>query len=183
MHECLWNGPSWPFGTTQTLNALANLLKNYQQDYVSEIYSFTFFARYTNSHYHFRRNGERVNWLDENLDPFTGIWLSRDILQQWGWRQDKGGFERGKDYNHSAYVDIIISKIWGLEPQKDGSLQIRPMIPPTWEYACIEHLQCLGHEISLYWDQTGTKYPYGKGFHVVRDENRAVKVARQMYTI
>ena len=27
-HECLWNGPSWPFATTQTLVALANLLNH-----------------------------------------------------------------------------------------------------------------------------------------------------------
>jgi len=35
-HECLWNGPSWPFATTQTLVALANLLNNYQQNYVGK---------------------------------------------------------------------------------------------------------------------------------------------------
>ena len=30
-HECLWNGPSWPYATSQTLVALANLFNNYQQ--------------------------------------------------------------------------------------------------------------------------------------------------------
>ena len=28
-HECQWNGPSWPFATTQTLKAMANFLNNY----------------------------------------------------------------------------------------------------------------------------------------------------------
>ena len=31
-HECLWNGPSWPFATTQTLVALANLLNGAPQN-------------------------------------------------------------------------------------------------------------------------------------------------------
>ncbi len=31
-HECLWNGPSWPFATSQTLKALANLLNDYKQN-------------------------------------------------------------------------------------------------------------------------------------------------------
>jgi hypothetical protein len=35
-HECLWNGPSWPFATSQTLTALANLLNNYKQAYVGK---------------------------------------------------------------------------------------------------------------------------------------------------
>ena len=28
-HECQWNGPSWPYATTQTLKGLSNLLNNY----------------------------------------------------------------------------------------------------------------------------------------------------------
>ena len=28
-HECQWNGPSWPFATTQTLKALSNFLNNF----------------------------------------------------------------------------------------------------------------------------------------------------------
>lgn len=31
-HECLWNGPAWPYATTQALVALANLLQNYSQE-------------------------------------------------------------------------------------------------------------------------------------------------------
>ena len=35
-HDCLWNGPSWPFATTQTLVALANLPNKYKQEYVTK---------------------------------------------------------------------------------------------------------------------------------------------------
>ncbi|MHC4735251.1 MAG: MGH1-like glycoside hydrolase domain-containing protein, partial [Planctomycetota bacterium] len=35
-HECQWNGPSWPFATTQVLVGLANLLNNYKQNAISK---------------------------------------------------------------------------------------------------------------------------------------------------
>lgn len=168
-HECLWNGPSWPFATTQTLHALANVLKDYAQDYVTEEDFFTLFARYTASHYRVREDGVRVNWLDENLDPFTGRWLSRDILADWGWRKDKGGYERGKDYNHSGYADLLIGRIFGIEPKQDGTVQIRPMIPKDWTFCCLDGLRCQGHEFTVCWDATGEKYHKGKGLHVWQD--------------
>ena len=34
-HSCLWNGPSWPYSTSLTLAALANLLNDYHQDIVT----------------------------------------------------------------------------------------------------------------------------------------------------
>jgi hypothetical protein len=35
-HECQWNGPPWPFSTSVTLTALANLLNEQRQDYISK---------------------------------------------------------------------------------------------------------------------------------------------------
>src|SRR5262245_45490083 len=32
---CVWSGNSWPYATTQTLKAMANLLQNYKQDFVT----------------------------------------------------------------------------------------------------------------------------------------------------
>ena len=33
-HDCLWNGPSWPYATSQTLTAMANLLNDEEQNVV-----------------------------------------------------------------------------------------------------------------------------------------------------
>src|SRR5262249_19079889 len=33
---CVWSGQSWPYATTQTLKAMANVLQNYQQDAVTK---------------------------------------------------------------------------------------------------------------------------------------------------
>lgn len=52
---------------------------------------------------HFRDDAElgRINWLDEDLDPDTGEWISRTILEANGWDKSNGGYERGKDYNRA----------------------------------------------------------------------------------
>ena len=34
--KCEWDGAVWPFATSQTLNALANVLRRYQQSYVTK---------------------------------------------------------------------------------------------------------------------------------------------------
>lgn len=169
-HECLWNGPSWPYATAQTLTAMANLLKNYTQDYVTEDDFYRIFSAYTHSHYRINEDGKKVNWLDENLDPYSGEWLSRKILKEWGWQEDKGGYERGKDYNHSAYADIVINKIFGIEPLENGAVQICPMLPEEWTYCRLQKVMCNGKEISIVFDQTGETCHSGKGFQVWCDE-------------
>jgi glycogen debranching enzyme len=48
-HECLWNGPSWPYATSQTLTAMANLLNNYKQTYISKADYLELLRTYTRS--------------------------------------------------------------------------------------------------------------------------------------
>lgn len=70
-------------------------------------------------------------WIDENLDPFTGAWISRTILRRWGWPAAKGGKERGKDYNHSTFVDLVITGLAGLRPRPSNDLLVvNPLVPP-----------------------------------------------------
>jgi glycogen debranching enzyme len=95
-HECQWNGPSWPYATSITLTALANLLNNYSQDYISRNDYFNLLTIYSNSHQLKQEDGKTVPWIDENLDPFTGDWISRSRLRKWKngtWSTDKGGVE------------------------------------------------------------------------------------------
>lgn len=47
---------------------------------------------------------------DENLNPFTGDWIARTRLIQRG----KKIPERGQDYNHSTFCDLVISGLVGL---------------------------------------------------------------------
>ena len=118
-HECQWNGPSWPMATSITLTALANLLNNYKQSYITNSDYLRLLLNYSREQKRHLSNGKLVPWIDENLDPYTGDWLSRTRLSTWEnghWSAEKGGAERGKDYNHSTFCDLIITGLIGIRP-------------------------------------------------------------------
>jgi predicted GH43/DUF377 family glycosyl hydrolase len=172
-HECQWNGPSWPFATTQTLVALANLLNNYKQDVIGKSDYFETLRIYTKSHRLKREDGQVVPWIDENLNPYTGDWLARTRLKTWKngtWDPHKGGKERGKDYNHSGYCDLIISGLVGLRPRADNIVVVNPLIPAdTWDWFCLDNVFYHGRMVTILWDRTGKKYNRGKGLRVFAD--------------
>jgi len=166
-HECLWNGPSWPYATSQTLVGLANLLNNYQQSYINREHYFKLLKNYTCSHYLAEAGDKVVPWIDENLDPYSGDWTSRSILKEMGWPIDKGGLERGKDYNHSSYCDLIISGLLGLRPRNDEIIEINPLVPENkWDYFCLDDIHYHTRKISIIYDRTGKYYNMGKGLQL-----------------
>ncbi|MGB2808254.1 MAG: glycosyl hydrolase family 65 protein [Sedimentisphaerales bacterium] len=169
-HECQWNGPSWPFATTQVLVGLANLLNNYKQNAISKSDYFETLKIYTKSHQLKRDDGRIVPWIDENLNPYTGDWISRTRLKNWRdgtWDAGKGGKERGKDYNHSSYCDLIISGLVGLRPRADDTIEVNPLVgADTWDWFCLDNVLYHGRIITILWDKTGKKYNKGKGLRV-----------------
>ena len=170
-HECLWNGPSWPFATCQTLMGMANLLANFDQQVVNRNDYLQLLQTYARSHVRQLPDGRIVSWLDENLDPFSGIWLSRTILETWGWRADKGGRERGKDYNHSTFCDLVISGLVGFQPRVDHGFEIKPLVPPeAWDYFCLDNLSYHGKKVTIIYDVNGQRYGKGGGMHVFVDD-------------
>ena len=163
-HECQWNGPSWPLSTSMTLTGLANLLNNQKQNYISKKDYFVLLKNYTKSHRLTKENGEVVPWIDENLNPFTGDWIARTRLKDLGWLPRKGGKERGKDYNHSSYCDLIISGLIGIRPQEGNTIIVNPLVPEgVWSYFCLENVPYHGKNITVLYDKTGQKYKKGKG--------------------
>jgi hypothetical protein len=168
-HECLWNGPSWPFATSMTLTAMANLLNNNPQNVVSKSDYLDLLSIYTASHSRTLADGTKIRWLDENLNPYTGEWTSRAILQDWGWQPEKGGFERGKDYNHSSYCDLIITGLVGLRPRENNILEVSPLIPEEWEYYCLDYIHYHGYKVTIMYDKTGGRYLKGIGLHIYLD--------------
>jgi hypothetical protein len=168
-HECLWNGPSWPFATSQTLTALANVLADCRQEVVTRDDYVNVLRHYAASHYRVREDGVRVPWLDENLDPFTGEWLSRSILRDWGWPDHKGGRERGKDYNHSTFCDLVISGLVGVRADGGSGLTIKPLTPDAWDYFCLEQLPYRGRLMTILYDKDGRRYGRGSGLRVFAD--------------
>jgi hypothetical protein len=175
-HECQWNGPGWPFATSQTLTALANVLNNYPQRVITKDDFFETLKIYTRSH-RFRQippDGDTlisdILWIDENLNPFNGDWLARTRMEVQG--HNHGFRERGIYYNHSTYNDIIITGVAGLRPSP-GSLTVNPLIPDSWEWFCLDHVLYQGKIITILWDKTGEQYKRGKGLQVFVDGKSA----------
>ena len=169
-HECQWNGPSWPFSTSITLTGLSNLLHNQTQPYITKNDYFSLLRTYSNAHARIKEDGKKVHWIDENLHPYTGDWISRTRLKTWRnntWDKEKGGIERGKDYNHSTFCDLVISGLIGIQPQVDNRLVVDPLVPDnTWDYFCLDNLLYHGKIVTVLYDKTGKQYKRGKGFKV-----------------
>ena len=189
-HECQWNGPSWPFATTQTLKALSNFLNNYSHNKtISKGDYYNLLLQYARQHKIENDKGEIINWIDENLNPYNGDWISRTRLKDWegnGWSDDKGGVERGKDYNHSGFTDLILSDLLGIKPQLNNTIEINPLIPDNWDWFAVDNISYQGEKMSLVWDGTGKKYNRGKGLMLFKENvlvAKSNKIEKLIYTM
>ena len=189
-HECQWNGPSWPFATTQTLKALSNFLNNYSHNKtISKGDYYNLLLQYARQHKIENDKGEIINWIDENLNPYNGDWISRTRLKDWegnGWSDDKGGVERGKDYNHSGFTDLILSDLLGIKPQLNNTIEINPLIPDNWDWFAVDNIYYQGEKMSLVWDGTGKKYNRGKGLMLFKENvlvAKSNKIEKLIYTM
>jgi len=165
-HECQWNGPGWPYSTSVTLTAMANLLDNYSQNFVGKKDYYTLLKIYAHSQQLKLDSGKVVPWIDDNINPDTGDWMARTMM-----KSRKGEIhERGKDYNHSTFCDLIINGLIGLRPQVGNKVEISPLIPDgQWDYFCLDNVLYHGHSLSIFYDKTGRRYGKGKGLRVFAD--------------
>lgn len=159
--ECEWNGPSWPFDTTLVLEAMANLLNDYQQDVVDADDYVRVLKQYTRQHYLDGRPD-----LQEDYNPDTG----KVIV----------GLPRSNHYNHSDYNDLIITGLVGLRPRADNTLEINPQIPAdststnAINYFCLENVSYHGHLVTIVYDRDGKHYQKGAGLSAYVDGQLAL---------
>lgn len=147
--ECQWNGPSWPFQTTQVLTGLANLLNDYHAQGITSGDYLRLLKQYTDQHYL-----DGTPNLQEDYNPATG----KPIV----------GLDRSHHYNHSGYVDLIVTGLAGIRPQEGDSLVVNPLVADE-KYLCLENVPYHGHLISVIWDADGSRYGHGKGLSVLVD--------------
>ncbi|TKA12366.1 MGH1-like glycoside hydrolase domain-containing protein [Actinacidiphila oryziradicis] len=157
---CHWDGPSWPFAASQTLTAAANLLEDYpaqsvfsSSDYVNLLHT------YAATQY---RGG--VPYVAEAHNPDSNTWLY-------------DANDHSEDYNHSTYNDNVISGLIGLRGQSNDTLVLKPLAPATWDYFALENTPYHGHNVTVLWDRTGSRYGQGAGLHVYVDGSQVASQA------
>ena len=164
--KCQWNGPSWPFATTQVLIGLANLENDQTQSYVTHEDYFRLFEEYVLSQHLRLANGEVIPWIDEDLDADTDEWIARDILQ----KRHSPSAGRGAYYNHSGFADPLITGLIGLRPSADSRIVLHPLLPcGAWSYFALDGLPYHGHLLTIVYDETGQHYHRGRGLMLFVD--------------
>lgn len=159
--DSLWNGSSWPYATSQTLVALANLLARGDRAPVDRGDYFDLLQTYTRSHYR-EVDGWREPWIGESIQPLNGHWTS----------QTRG-------YNHSSYADLVIGGLVGLRPRDDDVLEVAPMLPPgRWDYFALRDVRYRGHDVSIIWDRDGRRYGGAAGLSILVDGKSAAHRAQ-----
>lgn len=150
--ECQWNGPVWPFQTTQALAGLAHLLQHGpSQDVIGRGDYLRLLHQYARLHY----QGDRLD-LEEDYDPDTG----RPIV----------GLARSHHYFHSGFNDLVITGLAGIEPSAGDSVSVDPLIPPTGlDWFGLQGVPYHGRLLSVFWDAEGRHYGAGKGLRLYID--------------
>jgi hypothetical protein len=152
---CHWNGPLWPYATTQTLVAMANLIDDYQQPFVDRNDYFRLLESFARSQY---KNGEP--YIAEALDP-------DDSQGAPLWAYDSPA--HSEHYNHSGFVDPVISGLIGLRPSDGDVVTLRPLTPAAWDHFMLENVLYHGHYLTMIWDADGSHYHAGSGFTLIQD--------------
>jgi hypothetical protein len=146
---CEWDGAAWPFATSQTLVAMANVLRNYRYAPVSSKDYFEALLTYAKAQHW----GDKP-YIGEYYDEKTGAWL-------------KGVSARSRYYNHSTFCDLVIAGLVGLCPQADHTIVVQPLVPAdTWDWFALDRVPYHGKTLTILWDRTGLKYGKGQGLSV-----------------
>ena len=149
---CWWSGNSWPYATTQTLVAMANLLDHYRQDAVSARDWMTLFSSYTRTQ---RKDGRP--YVAEAANPDNSSWEGHDTP----WHSEH--------YFHSGYVNLVITGVAGLRPRADDSVEVNPLAPREWRYFALDDVRYHGRRLAVLWDREGTRYGRGRGLILLAD--------------
>jgi len=146
---CEWDGAVWPYATSQTLTAMANVLRNYNQQFVNSKDYFDALMTYAHSHKYLGKP-----YIGEYLDEINGEWLKPDS-------------DRSRYYNHSTFCDLLVNGLIGLIPREDNTLWIAPLIPSDkWDWFCLDNIRYHGLDLTILWDRNGSKYQKGKGLRI-----------------
>lgn len=155
-----WNGPSWPYQTSQALTGMANFLNNYKQDVINKADYVKLLRLYTQQHY--LPNG-KIN-LVEDYDPNLGGPI---VYYYWS-----------NHYLHSSFNNLVITGLCGIRPSKNDTLTINPLVDNSISYFCLDNLLYHGHKLTIVYDKDGNRYKSGKGLTVFVDDKKKVLIQK-----
>ena len=163
-HECQWNGPSWPFATSIALTALVNDLHRNPSEEGRRAFDFLMWQYAAQQ----KRTRDRDDgwtvqpWIDENLNPDKPDWISRTVIRNTPEMRERFPRERGKDYNHSTFCDLVITGLCGFTPDGEGGFKVDPLADPAWDWFVLDNLRWRGHNVSI-------RFLRGKGLSILVD--------------
>jgi len=123
---CVWDGPTWPYTNSIALDALAKESKRRNHQFDSQFASY--FREY--SFLHFMQRDLNQPGLVEHYNSETGEPLSDE-----------------QEYNHSYYIDLLISHVAGLAVEQD-----RIVLDPLdvgLDYFCLDRIKAAGMDIRI----------------------------------
>jgi hypothetical protein len=156
-----WNGPSWPYQSSQVLTGMANLLNDYQQTTVTASDYLKLLRLFTKQHY---LPDGTIN-LVENYDPNLGGPI---VYYYWS-----------NHYNHSSFNNLIISGLCGIRPSSGDTLDINPLVDESIDYFYLDDVRYHGHKLSVIYDKDGTKYNADKGLTVLVDGKKIKLIKKE----
>lgn len=151
-----WNGPSWPYQTSQTITGMANLLNDYNQAIITNSDYLKILRLFARQHY---LPDGKIN-LVENYDPNFG-----GPIVHYYW---------SNHYNHSSFNNLVISGLCGIRPSEDNTLTIHPLVDSSIHYFYLGDVNYHGHKLTVIYDEDGSRYGLGKGVTVFVDDKKAV---------
>ena len=192
----VWNAPSWPYETSRVLTGMANILHGNFSGMAAgaPTAGIVTRGRYWDLLLQFARQHTRTfavndtakppgsGHIFENLHPTDGYWNTR----QWRWEAHMGEalVNKGKDYFHSSFIDLVISGLLGFRatrgPASSVVIDVSPIFPPAMLAAtsttaaalpwfALDGVRCAGHDVALVFDRDGSRYGKGKGFMLFVD--------------
>ncbi len=156
-----WNGPSWPYQSSQVLTGMANELNNYKQNVITNSDYVKLLRLFAQQHY--LPNG-KLN-LVENYDPNLGGPI---VYYYWS-----------NHYNHSSFNNLVITGLCGIRPSGSDTLVINPLVDSSIKYFCLDGVQYHGHDVTVVYDKDGSKYKLGKGLVVFVDGKKTGLIKKE----
>ena len=111
-------------------------------------------------------DGRRINFIDEVMLPYDYVWYAR--LK----RKDRPDPNRGRDYNHSTFIDLVIIGLCGVDI-KSEKLTVSPKIKGIWKWFKLENLSFRKESYTIYYDEDGSVF--GKGCGIIIEKTNKTK--------